>query len=151
MNNLKVQVEELRIAGTIERALDSFKSDALKEYVKEQRLSITFSAALAGDEVLVQGEICGELILDCCRCLESFAFPLSIPILQSYPAAQEEIDLEDEIRQLLLLHLPGKPLCNDACAGICTQCGKNRNKASCSCPEQDPDHRWEKLKDILKK
>ena len=43
------------------------------------------------------------------------------------------IDLTEPIRQNVLSRMPMKPLCTEACAGICSSCGEHLNAASCEC------------------
>jgi uncharacterized protein len=45
----------------------------------------------------------------------------------------EQLDLGELMHEQFVLALPMKPLCSDACQGLCAQCGTNLNKASCDC------------------
>ena len=58
------------------------------------------------------------------------------------------IDLDDDVRQYILLALPQKVLCKEECLGICPSCGSNRNNSHCSCQIEIIDTRWEALKKI---
>ena len=55
----------------------------------------------------------------------------------------ETIDLGDLVREQLYLALPMKPLCAEACKGLCPQCGTNLNRGTCDCRSewQDPAFR----------
>jgi uncharacterized protein len=50
-----------------------------------------------------------------------------------------EIDLEAFFAEMIALALPIQPLCREDCAGLCPQCGIDRNTASCDCAERKPD------------
>jgi uncharacterized protein len=39
-----------------------------------------------------------------------------------------------------------KPLCSEACKGLCPQCGTNLNRGSCECQNKWHDPRFEKLR-----
>ncbi len=106
----------------------------------------------------------------CARCLtpvswsenESFVLdiraPLVAPTDEEVSLAAEdldvvfvegdELDLVDVAAEQVLLALPMKVLCDEACAGLCPSCGGNRNVAGqCRCqPEADP--RWEALREL---
>ena len=41
------------------------------------------------------------------------------------------IDITDDVRQLILLAVPLKLLCDDACKGLCPVCGTNLNHGEC--------------------
>jgi uncharacterized protein len=56
----------------------------------------------------------------------------------------DELDLEPLVRDAVLLALPLAPLCRETCAGLCPECGADRNVAPCGCrPPADP--RWSAL------
>jgi uncharacterized protein len=52
------------------------------------------------------------------------------------------IDLDPILREQVLLALPGYPLCQDGCKGLCTVCGNNLNERECGCERKVPDPRW---------
>jgi uncharacterized protein len=56
--------------------------------------------------------------------------------------------LDDIVRQAIILALPAKPLCKEDCAGLCTGCGVNLNRTTCSCKKDAIDPRWEGLQRI---
>ena len=43
------------------------------------------------------------------------------------------IELEDVLREQVLLALPMQRVCSESCKGICPGCGKNRNEHACGC------------------
>jgi uncharacterized protein len=63
----------------------------------------------------------------------------------------EGLELEDVLREQILLALPLKTICTEYCRGLCPHCGKNLNREQCSCAEPVEDVRWSALKDIRKK
>jgi uncharacterized protein len=59
----------------------------------------------------------------------------------------DTVDLVELLHEELQLALPVKPLCTEACRGICPGCGAELNEEECTCtPEVDP--RWEILKGL---
>jgi uncharacterized protein len=52
------------------------------------------------------------------------------------------IDLDPILREQVLLALPGYPVCQDACRGLCSVCGNNLNERECGCDRKVPDPRW---------
>jgi uncharacterized protein len=61
----------------------------------------------------------------------------------------EQIDLNELLREQFYLALPMKPLCSADCKGICPQCGANRNTDRCDCHPQWEDPRMAGLKTLL--
>ena len=49
----------------------------------------------------------------------------------------DEIDLGQLMREQFYLALPMKPLCREACQGLCPQCGTNLNSGTCDCARVD--------------
>ena len=111
-----------------------------------------------------------ELELSCGRCLEPFRMPFEGAIDVRYLPASElsaeeerevaeedldtsyyrddQIDLNELLREQFYLALPMKPLCRDQCAGLCPQCGTNLNAGTCQCTAQWEDPRLAPLKEL---
>jgi uncharacterized protein len=120
--------------------------------------------------VLVQGDMEGNAVLSCARCLEPVETPLAfrieetfvptIDIMTGRPIEVEEedpalwinehhiLDLEEVIRQDAVLAAPSHVLCSPDCRGLCPNCGQNLNEGSCDC-RPEPDPRWSALLDLL--
>lgn len=123
-----------------------------------------------GGEVRVKGRVVTDLETECDRCLGRASFHIDVPFDLFYrpadSAGEEEealIDegeaemgfyelpglvLEDILREQVLLQLPMRTVCGEACKGICPVCGANRNETECSCEVHTGDDRWNALKDI---
>ena len=50
-----------------------------------------------------------------------------------YVGAEYILDLNEIATQYSTLSMPMKSVCRDDCAGICTQCGINKNESICNC------------------
>jgi uncharacterized protein len=58
------------------------------------------------------------------------------------------MELAEILREHILLSLPMHAICREECAGICPQCGQNRNTGTCACTEQLVDDRWAALRNL---
>ena len=61
------------------------------------------------------------------------------------------MELEDILREQVLLVMPMQRICREDCQGICPTCGGNRNETPCDCTEEHAGNRWnalEGLKDL---
>lgn len=58
------------------------------------------------------------------------------------------LEIDDIVRDDILLDMPTKYLCSEDCKGLCVGCGKNLNVEDCTC-EKEIDPRLAKLKDLL--
>jgi len=65
------------------------------------------------------------------------------------PFGENSIDIEERVRDVVLLTIPIKPLCTEACKGLCHICGKNFNEGACGCEDESTDARWNGLSKIL--
>lgn len=50
-----------------------------------------------------------------------------------------EIDMESYFAEVVALAVPVQPLCQKECAGLCRECGANRNEADCGCTVTKPN------------
>jgi uncharacterized protein len=124
-------------------------------------------------EIRVRGRLKVTMEADCDRCLESARYPLDssfdlfyrpAPTAHAHRQPEEiEIDegeselafyegggleLKDILREHILLSMPMQRVCDEACKGICPECGQNRNLAPCSCEAKPVDDRWAALKNL---
>jgi uncharacterized protein len=122
------------------------------------------------DRFRLEGTARTELELGCSRCLEPFRMPVDAAFdLQYLPATEgagagerevseedldtsvyrdDRIDLDEVLREQFYLALPMKPLCREDCAGLCPQCGTNRNTGTCSCVIESVDPRLAPLRGL---
>jgi DUF177 domain-containing protein len=74
----------------------------------------------------------------------------------SFEAAEAEeetysgktVDLDPFVREQIVLALPGYPVCDESCKGLCSVCGANLNDRECGCDRHVPDPRWAGLKNV---
>lgn len=52
-----------------------------------------------------------------------------------------KLNLDELMREDILLELPTKFLCREDCRGICPVCGKNRNEGPCECEIREAGRR----------
>jgi uncharacterized protein len=102
-----------------------------------------------------------EIIGPCQRCLEPAHAELAVRAREYQADVPEVVDeettpyLEGELLDVdrwatdsAILALPIVIRCREDCAGLCPQCGADRNLAECGC-EPPADARWERLRELL--
>lgn len=121
--------------------------------------------------ILVSATLHTAARLECSRCLDVFVEDLAIRFDEEYiPVVdvvtglpthiphesytflineKHQIDLWPAVREYGVLEIPMKPLCSTECAGLCPQCGVNRNQQKCSCVVDERDARFAALKALL--
>ena len=126
-----------------------------------------------GEAYRASGRVSTTLELECGRCLEPFTVPVDSAFELRYvpePVAhvdgeaerevaeddlatsyykEDAIDLGELMHEQFVLALPMKPLCSEACKGLCAQCGTNLNLATCDCRATWTDSRLAALEGLL--
>ncbi len=62
-----------------------------------------------------------------------------------------KLEIDDAVREELLIDFPRKLLCSDDCEGLCPKCGKPKKEGDCGCILKEIDPRLEVLKKLLDK
>lgn len=132
------------------------------------RLVGTARAASGGYVIEGTIEASGQLV--CARCLEPVPWQLKDGFSVEYRTTEHdpgegefpidrddlnvafvdgtELELEDLAAEQVILALPMRILCDEACAGLCPRCGANRNReGACRC-KPEPDPRWQALGEL---
>ncbi len=63
--------------------------------------------------------------------------------------SSNELDVDEQLREEILLCFPQKILCSDDCPGLCPKCGKPKRDGACGCPEKEIDPRLAVLKNFF--
>jgi uncharacterized protein len=169
---MKIEVDRLEEHG----GKFSKRYDVGELSLGEAEVSLSAPANVSGRirrqsaEVSLNGELRAEVETPCGRCLKPVKVPINTEFSERFVPAiawrddvqhelqsedldvsifgGEVIDLDDLVREEILLAVPGHILCAEDCKGLCPKCGVDRNVSSCACEEGQVDSRWEKLKEL---
>ncbi len=152
-------------------AASAFQAEADDDYVVAGPVNLSLDIGKDRATYRLVGRLQTSLELTCGRCLEPFSVPIDVDVdLRYLPHVEnrgegeleveeddlttayykdEQIDLGQLVREQLWLTLPMKPLCRDACKGLCPVCGTNLNVTSCGCDTRWADPRLAPLKGLL--
>jgi uncharacterized protein len=164
-----------RLRGADERVSQTYPASA---FDRTEEFTVVESVSLAADvhkdknTYRLVGRATTTLEMTCSRCIEPFRVPVEAVFdLRYLPHREntgeeereieeddlntayyrdETIDLGDLLREQFFLTLPMKPLCAEACRGLCPQCGTNLNRGACDCRDAWVDPRLEGLKAFKK-
>ena len=169
---MRVRIQDIPIEGRrvrsglpvdwVDRALDGTARG------NDPGATVDVRVDVVGAKVLIQGDCEAAIRTECSRCLRDIREVLAFSfthVLEPRPggvdAEEEEVELTDDdldvsyiegfefelddiIREHLLLALPMVPLCREECLGLCGMCGADKNVTDCDCsPPVDP--RWAAL------
>jgi uncharacterized protein len=171
---MRLDLSHIRTAH--ERYEKVYRSDAFAAPFRDDRdtfqvvepVSLAFDIEKDQQQFRLVGSVRTLLELPCSRCLEPFTLPVDAAFDLRYQPhtanrgegereieeddlttafyENDEIDLAQLMREQFYLALPMKPLCRDDCAGLCPQCGTNRNTGTCACVSSWEDPRLAPLK-----
>jgi uncharacterized protein len=137
----------------------TFQPDAVAQagdsYTIAAPVQLEFELHKDKEKFRLNGSVRTELELACSRCLEPFRMAVDAPFdlrylpveassteadvaigeddLETSYYRDDQIDLNELMREQFYLALPMKPLCDAGCRGLCAQCGANLNLAACGC------------------
>ena len=101
-------------------------------------LSLDAKIDRAEDTVLARIQARGLYQSFCARCLEKIEnqWRKKIELDFAIDKNTEFIEMDEDIRQEIILSLPVRILCSNDCQGLCPSCGINLNKTKCQCAIQ---------------
>lgn len=135
-------------------------------------ITIVLNMVPERDMVKVDGLMTTAVQLTCSRCLTEFNCELrrrfTLRFSKAIPAdvhrgdsgeveltaeqigliffRDDTIEFSDAVQEQIVLSIPYKPLCGEACKGMCTQCGADLNQGACGCPPKAAGNPFEVLK-----
>ncbi len=107
-----------------------------------------FFVQVVSKELLVKGHLRVPISCQCAKCAEFFSTTLTdLSFLRAYELSEglDSVDLTEDIREELLLGIPGFPVCSPTCKGLCPRCGKNLNEGACECRPLSDSDGWNAL------
>lgn len=120
--------------------------------------------------ILVTGELTANITGSCARCLGPACVKTTLFLEDEYypvidvnsgthlklePDAltldnNHVLDLDEAVRQYIIMATPTKLLCKADCQGICPVCGQEIAFGNCGHATKTHDHRWDKLIELEK-
>ncbi len=160
---IRVNIRRIKNQNGLTKTYESTKAPDLAEVDLKEPFYTRLKFTNASSRIIVNGFIKVTMLLDCVRCLEPFSYtgevefyeeflPVDSPELKDedtlewedlsrFTYENDEIDIYEMLRQNILTAIPSKPLCKDACRGICPICGADLNREECSCSDEEIDPR----------
>lgn len=170
-----MQFDVTRVRGDHDRFEKQYPSTAFEAADQPYRVAepvmLAFDVTRDEGRFHLVGGVRTSLELACSRCLEPFRLPVDVDFdLRYLPRAEnvgegeieeddlttafyadDMIDLSQLMAEQFHLALPMKPLCQEACRGLCPQCGTNWNTGACGCGSRWEDPRLDGLKAMLER
>ena len=89
--------------------------------------------------VIIEVAAAAKAELTCSRCQKIIVQPFTrdFPLAYKFDTSEPEIQLDNDIRQEIILGYPQKILCRDDCKGLCAGCGADLNEGACRCKRNE--------------
>jgi DUF177 domain-containing protein len=145
--------------------------------LEDERVSIVEPASISGEirqkgeRLRVTGKVSGRVQLECDRCLKPIEvvvdsrFDVEYVTAEDYQAQQalelteadlnlsvfdgECLEIDELVKEELLLAVPDHVICKEDCKGMCAVCGVDKNSIDCACETREVDPRWSGLKELV--
>jgi uncharacterized protein len=166
----EMEVRKVRFDETFPPGEIDFSGAEVRQTAPLHAEGVAELLANTDGEVRIKGHLTVTLESECDRCLAQAQFPLDTAFDLFYRpsdsiAAQEEVaidegeaeigfyegagmELEDILREQIMLLLPMQRVCSAECKGICPVCGRNRNEFACDCRAVPAEERWSALRKL---
>jgi uncharacterized protein len=166
----EMELRKIRFDESFDAAEMEFAAENLEQTIPLHAVGTAELLKNSGGQIRIQGRYTVELTAPCDRCLAVARYPMDAGFDLFYKPAtviqrteEVEIDegeaqigfyenggleLEEVLREQVLLALPMQRVCSEDCKGICPVCGKNRNEAECGCRVENHDHRLGALRNL---
>ena len=149
--NLKDIIHAPGKSKSFDFQLDYEQLDISDESPAVEPIRVSGAVRNVADALVLEGEAVTTLSLVCDRCLKPFEREMEVT-LDTLLATEvesedsdivlldnDEIDLDELVREAFILDMDTKHLCSDNCKGLCSGCGVDLNHEECRCkPEVDP-------------
>ncbi len=151
---LPVEMEEISFDGRIFPIAESERLSIHVEHIK-------------GKELRIAGKGSVTVEIPCDRCLEPVREKLFLDFIKhvdlSVPDGEQAerldetnyidgytLDVDQLVRNEMIIGWPTKILCSEDCKGICNTCGQNLNQGTCNCEDTGLDPRMSVIRDVFK-
>jgi uncharacterized protein len=166
----ELELRKIRFDEVIEAGRIDFSGAELEQAGPLAVKGTAELVAWSEGDVRIQGRYTVEMSAQCDRCLgraqfaldegfDLFYRPMSVIARDEEVEIDESeteigfyqndgIELDEILREQVLLGLPMQRVCRENCLGICPACGKNRNEGPCGCKTDAANDRWGALRNL---
>ena len=135
--------------------------DAIVTVSEGTELDLDLRLESVHEGILATGEVFVDAEGECSRCLDPLIVPIEVDFQELFAYSltneddfvvdDEQIDLEQVIRDAVVLSLPFQPVCRKNCLGLCPDCGVKLAENTHHVHETAADPRWSALEELRKK
>jgi len=137
---MKIEINKIPFDGGMEisQTLSAGELDLNTDEIKFiSPIKVDIYAQKGYNNVNLKVNLSSKIELICARCLNEFVDDIKKEFNLDFVLERNQVTLniDNDIREELIIGYPMKPLCSVDCKGICKICGKDLNSGICSCSE----------------
>ena len=135
--------------------------EGIAKVAKGVELDLDVRLESVHEGILATGDVFVDAEAQCSRCLDPLTVPIEVDFQELFAYSltneddsvveDEQIDLDQVIRDAVVLNLPFHPLCSEDCLGLCAECGVKMADNPHHVHEAPIDSRWSALESFTKK
>jgi uncharacterized protein len=127
----RIGPEGLELTESLPADIIGLNNDTVLKFLSP--FAVRAVATKPEDEVIISFVVQSRYESSCGRCLAKVEHDWVAEFTLTYSTKEfkEFVELDEDIRQELILNLPVRVLCRADCKGLCIDCGVNLNKETC--------------------
>ena len=140
---MQLYLNEITETQTVKNVEYDIAGDEFGESAKVKKVALKVEFYRANATICLRFFGNATVATACDRCLADleldmdldetyYLFPENTPDVD-YFYSGDEIELDDFVRETLVMNMPGKVLCSEDCKGLCSKCGADLNLGDCGC------------------
>ena len=137
---MKIEVNKITETGLlVDEEIQAETWDMDSEDIRfVNNLNISCKFFKNNKEIFVDVHLRIRRLIICSRCLEEVGQIIEKDFTLHYNIRNlgEYLDVDNDIRDEILLNFPMKVLCSNDCKGLCPICGENLNYTVCNCKKE---------------
>lgn len=164
---MKIDISNILKFNGASQDLDISESIGDSECIPEdfsfsEPVSLKGTLVNTGGIIKLDGELTAGYRAKCSRCLKDIESKIRVAVNEDFIGEDSDktgeeytyqgkfLELEKVIIDNIILNLPVRQVCDEACKGFCPKCGADLNSKECKCVDEDIDPRMEALKNFFK-
>lgn len=126
-----------------------------------KEIDLDFRLESVHEGILASGDAAGDAETECSRCLREINHEFNVAFQELFAysgqleddleVVSESVDIEEVVRDAVVISFPFQPVCSPNCLGLCVSCGVNLNENPDHAHEEPIDSRWAELEKLRKR
>ena len=149
-----MNVDLLNIINNTEKEINFEGKTSFADNDCDVNCDVSGKASSFSGRIEITARINAVVNTKCARCLKPLQLPIDMDVEEVVGEDGVDLDgtllnVDNIVKNNIVVELPIRFLCNDDCKGICSVCGADLNITECNCKHEQFDERFAVLKKLL--